>query len=206
MAFRGRSCRRRRSTTCSRRPRQRSTPSLIVLLIAAAHEAIVRRLSRRRVCASCGITQSVSEDTEPHADPCPYCGGGLVRRDDDEPATIQRRLTTYASFAEPITSLYRIRPRFASVDGLRHADEVTAALCAHIELSGTRSLARPGGKLLSVQAVRGPGPRPARVWTGRGPVLYSLPSGGRQPSCLSSASSAEPSPSDSLPLLQNVIA
>ncbi len=106
---------------------------LIVVLVAVADEAIVQRLSRRRVCASCGITQSVSEDSEPHADPCPYCGGSLVRRDDDEPATIRRRLATYASFAEPITSLYRIRSRFASVDGQRPADEVTAALCAHIE-------------------------------------------------------------------------
>ena len=69
-----------------------SDPSLIVVLVAVADEAIVRRLSRRRVCASCGITQSVSEDSEPHADPCPYCGGSLVRREDDEPATIRRRL------------------------------------------------------------------------------------------------------------------
>jgi adenylate kinase len=107
--------------------------SLIVVLVAVADEAIVQRLSRRRVCGSCGITQSVSEDSEPHADPCPYCGGSLVRRDDDEPATIRRRLATYASFAEPITSLYRTRSRFASVDGQRHPDEVTAALCAQIE-------------------------------------------------------------------------
>lgn len=119
-------------------------PSLIVLLIAVVDGAIVRRLSRRRVCASCGITQSVSEDTEPQADPCPYCGGRLVRRDDDEPATIQRRLTTYASFAEPITGFYRIRPRFASVDGLRHADEVTAALCAHIEFFKDQTSGRSG--------------------------------------------------------------
>ena len=108
-------------------------PSLTVLLVAVADEAIVRRLSRRRLCASCGITQSVSEDSEPQADPCPYCGGSLVRRDDDEPATVRRRLETYASFAEPITALYRTRRRFASVDGLRHPDEVTAALCAQIE-------------------------------------------------------------------------
>ncbi len=107
--------------------------SLIVLLVAVADEAIVRRLSRRRVCASCGITQSVSEDAEPQADPCPYCGGSLVRREDDEPGTVRRRLTTYASLAEPITAFYRTRRRFASVDGLRHPDEVTAALCAHIE-------------------------------------------------------------------------
>lgn len=107
--------------------------SVIVLLVAVADEAIVQRLSRRRVCASCRITQSVSEDSEPQADPCPYCGGSLVRRDDDEPGTVRRRLATYASFAGPITALYRTRPRFASVDGLRHPDEVTAALCAHIE-------------------------------------------------------------------------
>jgi adenylate kinase len=107
--------------------------SVIVVLIAVADEAIVRRLSRRRLCASCGITQSVSEDSEPQADPCPYCGGSLVRRDDDEPGTVRRRLATYASFAEPITALYRTRSRFASVDGLRHPDEVTAALCAQIE-------------------------------------------------------------------------
>ena len=108
--------------------------SVIVMLIAVADEAIVRRLSRRRLCASCGITQSVSEgSSEPQADPCPYCGGSLVQREDDEPGTVRRRLATYASFAEPITALYRTRRRFASVDGLRHPDEVTAALCAHIE-------------------------------------------------------------------------
>ncbi len=105
----------------------------MVLLVAVADEAIVGRLSRRRLCGSCGITQSVSEDSEPQADPCPYCGGALVRREDDEPETVRRRLATYASFAEPITTLYRARPRFGSVDGLRHPDEVTAALCAHIE-------------------------------------------------------------------------
>lgn len=106
---------------------------LIVLLVAVADEAIVRRLSRRRVCASCGLTQSVSDDSEPLSEPCPYCGGSLVRREDDEPATVRRRLATYASFAGPITEFYRARRHSASVDGLRHPDEVTAALCAHIE-------------------------------------------------------------------------
>ena len=106
---------------------------LTVLLVAAADEPIVQRLSRRRVCSSCRLTQSVSDDSEPHADPCPYCGGTLVRRDDDTPATVRRRLAMYASFAGPITDFYRTRPRFASVDGLRHPDQVTAALAAHIE-------------------------------------------------------------------------
>jgi adenylate kinase len=105
----------------------------IVVLVAVADDAIVQRLSRRRVCAACSITQSVSDDTDVDPDPCPYCGGSLVRREDDEPATIRRRLATYASFAGPITAFYRERPKFASVDGSRHPDEVTAALAAHIE-------------------------------------------------------------------------
>jgi adenylate kinase len=114
-------------------PPPADAPPLIVVLVSVADESIVQRLSRRRLCASCGITQSVSEDADVLADPCPYCGGSLVRREDDEPATIRRRLATYASFAEPIITFYRPRRFFASVDGLRPADEVTAALCAHIE-------------------------------------------------------------------------
>ena len=106
---------------------------LIVVLVAVADQAIVGRLSRRRICSSCGITQSVSDDTEENADPCPYCGGRLVRRQDDEPETVRRRLATYAAFAEPVTAVYRSRLRFATVDGLRHPDAVTAALCAQIE-------------------------------------------------------------------------
>jgi adenylate kinase len=119
-------------------------PPLIVVLVAVADEAIVRRLSRRRVCASCAITQSVSEDSEPLSEPCPYCGGSLVRREDDEPATVRRRLATYASFAGPITDFYRVRPYFASVDGLRPADEVTGAVCAHIDHFLGESSGRPG--------------------------------------------------------------
>jgi hypothetical protein len=42
-------------------------------------------------------------------------------------------LATYAAFAEPVTAVYRSRLRFATVDGLRHPDAVTAALCAQIE-------------------------------------------------------------------------
>lgn len=110
-----------------------TVPSLTVLLVEVPDEAIVGRLSRRRLCRSCGITQSVSEDTDPHGEPCPYCGGALVRREDDEPETVRRRLATYASLAEPITRVYRARPRFAAVDGLRRPDEVTAALCGHID-------------------------------------------------------------------------
>lgn len=106
---------------------------LVVALIDVSSEAIIRRLGSRRVCGSCGLTQSVSGDDEAQTDPCPYCGGKLLRRQDDAPETVCRRLTAYASFAQPLTDFYRKRPGFGAIDGLRDPNVVTAALTAHIE-------------------------------------------------------------------------
>lgn len=109
-----------------------SVPLVVVLLVAADDE-IVRRLGKRRVCRACAITQSVLVDSDEQLDPCPYCGGQLVRRQDDHPETVRHRLAMYASFAEPIIGFYRVRPSFGSVDGLQHPEDVTAALQTHIE-------------------------------------------------------------------------
>jgi len=115
---------------------------LVIALIEAADEEIVRRLGLRRVCASCGLTQAVSADPElgldGQHDPCPYCGGMLVRREDDEPATVRSRLATYARHAEPVIAYYRSRPTFGAVDGLRQPSEVTALLVALIETRSSR--------------------------------------------------------------------
>jgi adenylate kinase len=100
---------------------------LLTALIEVPDEAIVQRLSRRRVCQSCGMTQSVS-DEEPDAESCPYCGGALVRRDDDRPDTVRRRLATYASVSDPVVAHYRESDRLIAVDGLRPPEQVTATL------------------------------------------------------------------------------
>jgi adenylate kinase len=107
--------------------------ALIVAHLAAEDEEIVRRLAMRRVCDACAITQSVSHDTDPERDACPYCGGNLVRRADDHPDTVRRRLATYASLAAPLIAFYQGRPTFGTIDGLQTLDRVTAALCAHID-------------------------------------------------------------------------
>ncbi len=111
----------------------REPASLFVLLIEVADEAIVRRVSSRRLCDACAITQSVSPDAEESREGCPYCGGNLVRRADDHPDTVRRRLATYAMTAGPIVEHYRSRPLFTALDGLRHADVVTADVLARVE-------------------------------------------------------------------------
>ena len=106
---------------------------MIVLLIDVPDAEIVRRMGTRRVCDSCRLTQSVADAFHPDSEPCPYCGGTLVRRPDDEPETVRRRLATYAAYATPVIEHYRTRPMFGVVDGVQHADNVTAAMTAHID-------------------------------------------------------------------------
>jgi adenylate kinase len=106
--------------------------ALVVVHLLAADEDIIRRLASRRICDACAITQSIEADTE-YVHGCPYCGGNLVRRSDDHPDTVRRRLSTYAAFATPVIDFYKDRPTFGAFDGLQPAARVTAALCAHID-------------------------------------------------------------------------
>src|SRR3954462_5752043 len=99
---------------------------MIVILIDVPDAEIVRWMGTRRVCDSCRLTQSVADAFHPDSEPCPYCGGNLVRRPDDEPETVRHRLATYAQYATPVIEHYRSRPMFGKVDGVQHADNVTA--------------------------------------------------------------------------------
>jgi adenylate kinase len=113
-------------------------PDLVVIHIDVPDEEIIRRLSTRRVCRSCGLTQSVSADAElPNrrpADPtvddvtgeaCPYCGGTLVRREDDDAETVRTRLATYGTFAGPLITHYRSRARFVTISGVKQPHRVS---------------------------------------------------------------------------------
>jgi adenylate kinase len=105
---------------------------LIVAHIAASDEEIVKRLSSRRICESCSLTQSVSGSGR-NGDDCPYCGGRLIRREDDDPETVRKRLATYAALAGPLIAFYSTRPGYVAVDGLQPPDKVTADLYAALD-------------------------------------------------------------------------
>jgi adenylate kinase len=111
----------------------RPPDSFVVILIDVPDEAIVRRLSSRRVCDACAITQSVSADSAAEREACPYCGGNLVVRTDDNPDTVRRRLSTYAELAAPLVDFYRPRQFFSSIDGSQHADRVTVDILSWVE-------------------------------------------------------------------------
>jgi adenylate kinase len=94
----------------------------LVLAFDIDNEEIVRRLSGRTVCEKC---QTPYTGHEPGTR-CDKCGGTLVRRRDDEPEAVRRRLEVYEAQTAPVFEWYRGNGgRVAVVDAVGSVKDVT---------------------------------------------------------------------------------
>jgi adenylate kinase len=76
-----------------------------VLLFEVADDEVIRRLSSRTTCEQC---QTPYAGREPGSR-CDKDGGILVRRKDDEPASIRTRLEAYRAQTAPVIDWYAAR-------------------------------------------------------------------------------------------------
>ena len=97
-----------------------------VISIDVARDIIVKRLTSRRTCRSCGKIYSLIAD--PPADPsvCDACGGELYQRDDDTVETVTNRLAVYDRSTAPLVDYYRSKGLLRQIDGDRPVDQVFA--------------------------------------------------------------------------------
>jgi adenylate kinase len=96
-----------------------------VILIEVPDEAVVRRLSGRRVCVKEGHIFHMEFDPPKNEGVCDIDGSRLEIRDDDKPDVIRRRLGTYHEKTEPLVGYYEERSVLRRVDGLPAPDEVS---------------------------------------------------------------------------------
>ena len=94
--------------------------------IAVEDEKLIKRLSGRRFCPSCSGTFHV--DVIGDTEMCPACGGKLIRRDDDNPATIANRLSVYHAKTSPLTAFYAQKGILKEVDGDQPMETVSQAI------------------------------------------------------------------------------
>jgi adenylate kinase len=87
---------------------------------------LIRRLSGRRVCDRCGENYHVRTMRPRRPGRCDRCGGRLVVRRDDEPATIRRRLAIDRRAAAPLIRYYRRRRLLHRVNGAGRIGQVYA--------------------------------------------------------------------------------
>ena len=94
-----------------------------LISINVPSEEIIKRLSQRLVCDKCGYVSTVQESKK-EGDACPVCGGILVRREDDEPATIKRRLEVYEKETRSLIKYYKEKGILFEIDGTGSVEEV----------------------------------------------------------------------------------
>lgn len=86
-------------------------------------EEVVQRLARRRVCPVCGTIVTV-DDASVDQVPCPLGHGPAVRREDDEPRALRRRLRLYEEETGPLLPWFEERHLLHRVDGVGDPDGV----------------------------------------------------------------------------------
>ncbi|HSD82264.1 MAG TPA: adenylate kinase, partial [Anaerolineae bacterium] len=59
-------------------------------------------------------------------------GSELYQREDDQPATVERRIRVYLDQTSPLIEHYRQAGLLAEVDGTQSIDQVTSALLAAV--------------------------------------------------------------------------
>ena len=96
-------------------------------------ESVVRRLSSRLTCKSCGTIFSVEIDKLADTSHCPKCGGTLYYRDDDQPETIRKRLAVYTQSTAPVKDYYASRKLLKNVDASGSVEEVNRKIVAALD-------------------------------------------------------------------------
>ena len=80
-------------------------------------EALIARLTGRRVCKNCGASFHVINIPPKEEGICDVCGSPLVQRDDDSEETARNRLAVYAEQTMPLIDFYRDRGTLVEIDG-----------------------------------------------------------------------------------------
>jgi adenylate kinase len=97
----------------------------VVLELVVDDGEVVRRLSGRRTCRSCGHIWHVDFDPSSVEGVCDNCGGVLFQRDDDKPETIRHRLEVYYEQTAPLIGYYAEQGILIGIDAMGPVDDVT---------------------------------------------------------------------------------
>jgi len=88
-----------------------------VIFFEVPEDHLVKRLSGRRMCRSCGANYNVYFNPSSQDGVCEKCGGELYQRVDDQEDTIRNRLKVYREQTEPLIGFYKSQNRLARLDG-----------------------------------------------------------------------------------------
>ena len=96
-----------------------------VISIEVDDEAIVKRMSGRRVCANCGASYHVDYKPSKNGTTCDQCETELTVRRDDQPEVVLSRLDIYHEQTEPLKDYYKATGKLRTVIGQEEVADTT---------------------------------------------------------------------------------
>jgi adenylate kinase len=105
-----------------------------VVAITVPDEEIVKRISGRRTCRSCGAMYHVIYEPPRNMNVCNNCGGELYQREDDAEQTVRARLQVYASSTSPLLDYYGRSGLLAEIDGIGRPEEIEHRILSALDI------------------------------------------------------------------------
>jgi adenylate kinase len=106
----------------------------VVIRLVVEYNVLLRRLTGRRTCPTCGRIYNVNTTQRPKADGiCDVDGSTLVTRRDDRDDVIMERLKNYETQTLPLVTYYAQQKRLSEINGAAELEEITSEACKAIE-------------------------------------------------------------------------
>ena len=95
-----------------------------VVYFDVAEPELMRRLTGRRVCRSCGHSFHVASNPPRREGVCDLCGGELYQRVDDSEETVRNRLNVYRKQTAPLLDWYTGKGLLRTIEGTGPIGEI----------------------------------------------------------------------------------
>lgn len=102
------------------------------LFLEVPRQDLLRRLSGRRVCQSCGAVYHMDSKPSKTEGVCDVCGGAVVQRKDDHESVIGTRLEAYDSSTAPLKKYFASQAKLSEIDGVGSAEDVFKRLASQL--------------------------------------------------------------------------
>lgn len=126
-------------------------PLQLALLVDVDTEVLLKRLTGRRTCGSCGAIYNIYFSAPKTANKCDKCGSALTHRSDDNEQTVANRLKVYQQQTAPLVNYYKAQGKLRTVRGVGAVSAIFKNVTDIIE-SQIRPLADVMGKIESAAA------------------------------------------------------
>ena len=104
-----------------------------VLYIRVGERELVRRLTGRRTCISCGKIYHIIFNPPEDEKICGECRDEIILRDDDKEESVRRRFEVYMQETQPLINFYKGKGLLREIDGEKSPTEVYRAIKRALE-------------------------------------------------------------------------